>query len=271
MAVTHRPCHLRRAPCGCPATPRSTVRPVFPTARPSGFPDGTSAPAFGGPEVVSGPLGRVLRPAERCLPFPPGQRRGRLGRRCPARRHDRLISAAGSSTTAATAATATAAARRGGLGERGLPTPAGHGDSGQQLDGVVVALRAGRRLTCLTHRAADLEGGATGTAPKLITRHPASVGPLRHGAHREFPRSCPQALSSLPDGGFRRVGSTRDGGTEQLSRATGSAVGGAASRWAAGQFRRGPERSRGGRFGADRYGSGHPGSGRARVVRRRVI
>lgn len=83
----------------------------------------------------------------------------------------------GSAAAAAAAASATAAA----TGGRGRSAATGHGNGGEQLDGVAVALRAGRRGGGLPHRATDLEGGAAGAATVLITRHPTSVGPLSRG------------------------------------------------------------------------------------------
>ncbi|GAA0418231.1 hypothetical protein Aca07nite_06470 [Actinoplanes capillaceus] len=81
------------------------------------------------------------------------------------------------STGSAAAATAATAA----TGGRGRSAATGHGNGGEQLDGVAVALRAGRRGGGLPHRATDFEGGAAGAATVLITRHPTSVGPLSRG------------------------------------------------------------------------------------------
>jgi hypothetical protein len=82
----------------------------------------------------------------------------------------------GRSTTARAAA---ASASPAACGRRGRNRPAAtrDGNGGQQLHRVVVALRTRRGHGSLPHRAADLEGVATGAAPVLVSRHGLSVGP----------------------------------------------------------------------------------------------
>src|ERR1700687_532436 len=58
---------------------------------------------------------------------------------------------------------------------------AAHGDRGQELHRVVVALRAGARSRGLGHRAVQLERVAAGAAAVLITGHACS---LRAAARR---------------------------------------------------------------------------------------
>jgi hypothetical protein len=92
---------------------------------------------------------------------PPGGRsrsRLRSGGGVPA-----LAAAAGS---AAAAATATAGPRSGCR-----PGPAADGDRRQQLDGVVVALRAGRGVGRLAHRTGLLEGVSASPASVLVSWH----------------------------------------------------------------------------------------------------
>jgi hypothetical protein len=79
------------------------------------------------------------------------------------------VSAAAAASSAAATATRTRRAGRAG------PAPDGH--RGQQLDGVVVALRAGRRVRRLAHRAGLLERVAASAATVLISRHGLSLPP----------------------------------------------------------------------------------------------
>jgi hypothetical protein len=73
-----------------------------------------------------------------------------------------LAAAAGSAAAAATATAARSRCRSG---------PAADGDRRQQLDGVVVALRAGRRVGRLAHRTGLLEGVSAGPASVLVSWH----------------------------------------------------------------------------------------------------
>ena len=76
----------------------------------------------------------------------------------------------GSAAAAAPAAPA-ASASAPAIAGRGGGRTAADGDGGQQLDGVVVAVRARRGRRGLGHRAAQLEGGPTGPAAVLVTGH----------------------------------------------------------------------------------------------------
>ncbi len=84
--------------------------------------------------------------------------------------------AAGSAAAPATAAAATAAGGGGRCGRTRAAT-AGHGHGGQELDGVGVPARAGRRLTGLRHRTVDLEGIAARAAAELVPGHGTRVRP----------------------------------------------------------------------------------------------
>ena len=106
-------------------------------------------------------------------PSPPGMRPPAPVAGAARRPVGRRSAAATSTTTAATAtATATACSRPG----RGTAAAAGNRDRGQKLDRVGVALRTGRRLRRLTHRAVDLERVAASATPELVTRHEESLG-----------------------------------------------------------------------------------------------
>lgn len=99
--------------------------------------------------------------------------------------------------SAAAAPTATAATTAAGRPRCGRAATSGDGDCGQQLDGVGVPLRAGRRVGGRTHRTTHLERGAARAAPELITRHPTSVGPVRPGAHGEFGEALPDRCAGV--------------------------------------------------------------------------
>ena len=98
----------------------------------------------GAPPVRQAALADAVRP--RGSPGSPGE----------------LAAAAGSAAAAATAAAARSRCRSG---------PAADGDRRQQLDGVVVALRAGRGVGRLAHRPGLLEGVPAGPASVLVSWH----------------------------------------------------------------------------------------------------
>src|ERR1022692_2547681 len=83
-----------------------------------------------------------------------------------------LTSGTGSAAAAATAAAASATAATAGRAGTG---PAADGDRGQQLHGVIVAVRAGTRLGRLAHRPGSLEGRPAGAASVLISWHRPSL------------------------------------------------------------------------------------------------
>jgi hypothetical protein len=83
---------------------------------------------------------------------------------------ERAFACPGSAAAAAAAAaSATAAAR----GRRTLAGPAADRDRGQQLDGVVVSLRARARRRRFAHRAGPLERVTAGAAAVIISGHAA--------------------------------------------------------------------------------------------------
>src|SRR5450432_3641482 len=108
-----------------------------------------------------------------------------------------LTSGTGSAAAAATAG-------RAGTG------PAADGDRGQQLHGVIVAVRAGRWLGRLAHRPCSLEGRPAGAASVLISWHGPSLCQIpaaliwQRGAGRRGGNGSGGAGCVNPGGGRRR-------------------------------------------------------------------
>src|SRR5450755_3318359 len=117
-----------------------------------------------------------------------------------------LTSGTGLAAAAATAAAASAAATAGRAGTG----PAADGDRGQQLHGVIVAVRAGRWLGRLAHRPCSLEGRPAGAASVLISWHGPSLRQIpaaliwQRGAGRRGGNGSGGAGCVNPGGGRRR-------------------------------------------------------------------